>query len=58
MGSLAWNIGTTVCQLSDTIGVMGWFGDACYHPQQFGYILTISFVVVAAMIWLFKPKEN
>ena len=58
MDSLAWNIGTTVCQLSDMIGVSGWFGDACFQPRQFGYILTVSFVVVVAIIWLFKPKQS
>lgn len=58
MGSLAWNIGNTVCQLSDTIGVTGWFGDACVQPQQFGYILTISFVIAVALVWLFRPSRS
>ena len=58
MGSLAWNIGVTFCQLSDTIGVSGWLGDACYQPRQFGYILTISFIVIFAMIWLFRGRRD
>jgi len=57
MGSLAWNIGVSFCQLSDTIGVSGWFGDACYQPRQFGYILAVSFVIAVALVWLFRPKQ-
>ena len=58
MDSIAWNIGNTVCQLSDTIGVRGWFGDACSQSQQFGYILIIAFIVAAALVWLFKPSQS
>lgn len=58
MGSIAWNIGTTFCQLSDALNVSGYFGQACVQPRQFGYILAISFVVALALIWLFKPKRE
>lgn len=57
MGSLAWNIGNTVCQLSDTIGVTGWFGDACSQSQQFGYILIVAFVVAVALVWMVRPNK-
>ena len=57
MGSIAWNIGMTFCQLSDALNLTGYLGDACVQPRQFGYLLTISFLVALGLVWLFKPKE-